>query len=211
MKIVRNLFLVISLPLAVITLSGCSPDSPSPTPTPGGLQWSSPPPMTIDQSKQYTATIKTNRGDIELQLFPQEAPIAVNNFVFLARQGFYDGVTFHRVVKDFVIQSGDPTGTGAGSPGYTFADEKVTRNYAAGTLAMANTGLSNTNGCQFFITLVDLTGRLEKKYTIFGEVTGGFNVVQEIGRVPVAARVTGGEVSSPTVDVHIDTIIIEEK
>ena len=167
------------------------------------MQWSSPPPMTIDQNKQYTATIKTNYGDIVLELFPKDAPITVNNFVFLARQGFYNGVKFHRVVKGFVIQGGDPTGTGAGGPGYRFADEKVTKDYVAGTLAMANAG-SDTNGSQFFITLVDLSGSLPKKYTIFGQVTGGFDVVQKIGDVPVQG-------SSPVKDVLIDSIAIEEK
>jgi peptidylprolyl isomerase len=166
--------------------------------------------MTIDQGRQYIATIKTNLGDIEVQLLPQDAPLAVNNFVFLAGEGFYNGVKFHRVVKDFVIQSGDPTGTGAGEPGYRFADEKVTRGYTPGILAMANSG-ANTNGSQFFITLADLSGSLPKKYTIFGEVTSGFNVVQKIGDVPVVAKYSGGEVSSPTVDVHIDTITIEER
>ena len=167
------------------------------------MQWSSPPPMTIDQNKQYTATIKTNYGDIVLQLFPKDAPVTVNNFVFLARQGFYNGVKFHRVVKGFVIQGGDPTGTGAGGPGYKFADEKVTKDYVAGTLAMANAG-SDTNGSQFFITLADVSGSLPKKYTIFGQVTSGFDVVQKIGDVPVYG-------SSPTKDVLIDSITIEEK
>jgi cyclophilin family peptidyl-prolyl cis-trans isomerase len=174
------------------------------------MQWSNPPPMTIDQNKQYTASIKTNYGDIEVQLFPKDAPVTVNNFVFLARQGFYNGVKFHRVVKGFVIQGGDPTGTGAGGPGYKFADEKVTKNYVAGILAMANAG-SNTNGSQFFITLSDLSGRLPKNYTIFGQVTSGLDVVQKIGDIPVKSKTTGGEVSSPTVDVHIDSITIEEK
>jgi len=185
---------------------------PTPSPTEGGksLQWSSPPPITIDPGRQYSATIKTNFGDIVVQLFPKDAPLAVNNFVFLARQGFYDGVKFHRVVKGFVIQSGDPTGTGTGGPGYRFADEKVTRDYVAGILAMANAG-SNTNGSQFFITLADLRARLPKDYTIFGQVTGGFDVALKIGDVPVTARLPGGEVSSPTVDVHIDTIVIEER
>ena len=180
------------------------------------MQWSSAPKMSIDQNKQYTATMKTNFGDIVIQLFPKDAPLAVNNFVFLARQGYYDGVKFHRVMKDFMIQSGDPTGTGTGGPGYKFADEKVTRDYIAGTLAMANSG-PNTNSSQFFITLADVSGKvpskyiLYKTYTIFGLVTSGFDVVQKIGNVPVKARYTGGEVSSPTVDVHIDTITIEEK
>ena len=167
------------------------------------MQWSNPPPMTIDQNKQYTATIKTNYGDIVLQLFPKDAPLAVNNFVFLARQGFYNGVKFHRVVKGFVIQGGDPTGTGTGGPGYRFADEKVTKDYIAGTLAMANAG-SDTNGSQFFITLTDLRGSLEKKYTIFGQVTSGFDVVQKIGDVPQ-------RYSSPVKDVLIDSITIAEK
>jgi cyclophilin family peptidyl-prolyl cis-trans isomerase len=167
------------------------------------MQWSSPPPMTIDRNKQYTATIKTNYGDIVLQFFPKDAPITVNNFVFLAGQGFYNGVKFHRVVKGFVIQGGDPTGTGTGGPGYRFADEKITKDYIAGTLAMANAG-TDTNGSQFFVTLVDLSGSLPKKYTIFGQVTSGFDVVQKIGDVPVDG-------SSPIKGVLIDSITIEGK
>jgi cyclophilin family peptidyl-prolyl cis-trans isomerase len=182
----------------------------TPPPTPTIKVYSAPPPMTIDQNKQYTATIKTNYGDIVVELFPKDAPLAVNNFVFLARQGFYDWVKFHRVVKGFVIQSGDPTGTGMGGPGYKFADEPVTRDYVPGTLAMANSG-PNTNGSQFFITLADLSGQLPKKYTIFGLVTSGFDVVQEIGNVPCKANPSlPGEISVPTVDVHINSISIEE-
>jgi peptidylprolyl isomerase len=169
--------------------------------------YSAPPPMTIDQNKTYTATIKTNYGDIVVQLLPKEAPLAVNNFVFLAQQGFYNGVKFHRVMKGFMIQSGDPTGTGTGGPGYQFADElPTTRDYVEGTLAMANTGRPNTNGSQFFITLADMSGSLQKNYTIFGLVTGGMDVVQKIGNVPV--KVVNGEDSSPTVDVHINTVTI---
>jgi len=166
--------------------------------------------MTIDQNKQYTATVKSNYGDITVQLFPKDAPLAVNNFVFLSRQSFYNGVKFHRVVKGFVIQGGDPTGTGRGGPGYKFADEPVTKDYVAGTLAMANAG-PNTNGSQFFITLADLSGRLPKNYTIFGLVTAGMDVVQKIGAVPVKSEAPGDEVSSPTADVHIDGVVIEEK
>jgi cyclophilin family peptidyl-prolyl cis-trans isomerase len=195
---------------AAMILSACS-QAPAGTTTPatsateGGnaMQWSSPPPMTIDQNKQYTATIKTDYGVIIVQLFPKDAPVTVNNFVFLARQGFYSGVKFHRVVKGFVIQGGDPTGTGAGGPGYRFDDEIVTKDYVAGTMAMANAG-ANTNGSQFFITLVDLTGSLPKKYTIFGQVISGFDVVQKIGDVPVQG-------SSPVKDVIIDSITIVEK
>jgi cyclophilin family peptidyl-prolyl cis-trans isomerase len=206
----KNLLLFILVLLTAAILPACSQTSTAVTAPPasiteGGsiMQWSSQPPMTIDQNKQYTATIKTNYGDIEVQLFPKDAPVTVNNFVFLARQGFYNGVKFHRVVKGFVIQGGDPTGTGTGSPGYRFADEKITKDYVAGTLAMANAG-ANTNGSQFFITLTDLRGSLEKKYTIFGQVTGGFDVVQKIGDVPVQG-------SSPVKDVIIDSITIEEK
>jgi len=222
MRKAQKLFLLVFIAAAMI-LSACSQEpagtttpedisKPASSSTKGGstMQWSSPPPMTIDQDKQYMAIIKTNFGDIEVQLFPKDAPLAVNNFVFLARQGFYDGVKFHRVAKDFVVQGGDPTATGMGSPGYRFADEKITKDYVAGTLAMANAG-PNTNGSQFFITLANLSGKLPKKYTIFGQVTSGLDVVKKIGDVPVKAKVPGGEVSSPTVDVHIDSITIEEK
>ena len=104
------------------------------------MRWSTPPAMTIDQNKQYTANITTNYGNIIVQLFAQEDPITVNNFVFLSQQGFYDGVNFFRVIKDYWIQTGDPTGMGGGGPGYKIPDEKVTRNYTAGTLAMLNAG-----------------------------------------------------------------------
>jgi cyclophilin family peptidyl-prolyl cis-trans isomerase len=211
------IIVMLSLIAGVMIFSGCSQTpaavtAPPTSITEGGsiMQWASPPPMTIDQNKQYTATIKTNYGDIEVQLFPKDAPVTVNNFVFLARQGFYNGVKFHRVVKGFVIQGGDPTGTGAGGPGYRFADEKISKDYVSGTLAMANAG-PDTNGSQFFITLSNLSGSLPKNYTIFGQVTGGLDVVKKIGNVPVQAKVPGAEVSSPTVDVHIDSIAIQEK
>ncbi|MFH1382843.1 MAG: peptidylprolyl isomerase [Chloroflexota bacterium] len=173
------------------------------------MRWSTPPAMAIDQNKEYTATIKTNYGDIVVQLLPKDAPLAVNNFVFLSQQGFYNGVKFHRVVKGFVIQGGDPTGTGTGGPGYKFADEPVTRDYVAGVLAMANAG-SNTNGSQFFITLADLRTALTKSYTIFGVVTSGMDVVQKIANVPVTMG-SDGAPSKPTVDVHINSVAIVEK
>jgi len=173
------------------------------------MQWPKPPEMAIDQKKQYEATIATNFGDIKVQLFPEDAPLAVNNFKFLADQGYYDGVKFHRVVKGFVIQSGDPTGTGRGDPGYRFDDESITKDYVEGTLAMANAG-PNTNGSQFFITLTDLSGRLPKAYTIFGLVTKGIDIVKKIGEVNVESG-SAGEASSPTVDVHIDKITVVEE
>jgi cyclophilin family peptidyl-prolyl cis-trans isomerase len=206
--------------VALLLITACSGKTTTPATTPAPtqttatmeektMQWSTPPVMTIDKNKTYTATIKTNYGEITIQLFPKEAPLAVNNFIFLARQGYYDGVKFHRIVKDFMIQGGDPTGTGSGTPGYRFADEKVTRNYVPGTLAMANAG-PNTNGSQFFIMLADVG--LPKSYTIFGIVNKGFDIVQKIGKAPVKANPQmGGEVSQPTVDIHIETITIEEK
>ncbi len=151
-------------------------------------QYSTPPAMQIDTNKKYHAVIKTNKGNIELELNPAEAPQTVNNFVTLARDGFYDGVSFHRVVPGFVIQGGDPTGSGRGGPGYQFKDEPVRRPYKAGTLAMANAG-PNTNGSQFFICLEDQPG-LPPSYTIFGDVTSGMNVVRSIKQGDVIQSIT---------------------
>jgi len=141
-------------------------------------QYSNPPEITIDLSKTHTATVHTNHGDIEIEFFAEEAPQAVNNFVFLAREGFFDSTIFHRVVPGFVIQGGDPTGTGRGGPGYRFRDElDHPRSYTRGTVAMANSG-PNTNGSQFFVCLADVG--LPHAYTIFGKVTGGMDAVDAI-------------------------------
>jgi cyclophilin family peptidyl-prolyl cis-trans isomerase len=214
MKKIHWFFIPLMAILAMI-LPACSQNtSATPNSTPsiqgGNMQWSTAPAMTIDKNKNYTANITTNYGSIIVQLLAKEDPITVNNFVFLARQGYYNGVKFHRIVKNFMIQTGDPTGTGSGNPGYRIPDEKVTRNYVAGTLAMANTGQPNTGSAQFFITLVDATSSLSKTYTIFGVVTTGFDVVTKIGGLPVKANIVG-ELSSPTVDVHIDTVTITEQ
>jgi len=142
-------------------------------------QWSSPPEMTIDPEKSYTATLKTDQGDIVIQLYADKTPRTVNNFVFLARQGFYNGTIFHRVIKDFMTQGGDPTGTGRGSPGYNFADEfHSALRHEPGVLSMANAG-PNTNGSQFFITHVK-TPWLDGKHTVFGKVIKGMDVVLAI-------------------------------
>jgi cyclophilin family peptidyl-prolyl cis-trans isomerase len=138
-------------------------------------QYDSAPDLTVDLSTKYTAKVQTNHGDITLELLPERSPQTVNNFVFLAREGFYDGVIFHRVIKDFMIQGGDPTGTGTGGPGYKFRDElEGDGTYSRGTVAMANSG-PNTNGSQFFIMHKDVG--LPHSYTIFGRVTDGIEAV----------------------------------
>lgn len=145
-----------------------------------GKQWSTPPAMGIDPKKTYTATFKTDKGDIIVQLHADKVPNTVNNFVFLARQGFYDGTIFHRVIADFMVQGGDPTGTGMGGPGYKFADEfhAELKHDKPGVLSMANAG-PNTNGSQFFITHVP-TPWLNNKHSVFGQVTGGMDVLMSI-------------------------------
>ena len=148
-----------------------------------------PPEMEIDTSARYEVTIETDRGTIVLDLDPALAPTTVNNFVALARQGFYSGLTFHRVEPGFVIQGGCPEGSGRGGPGYRFEDEPVLGEYTKGAVAMANAG-PNTNGSQFFICLSDLTGRLPKQYNLFGHVTSGIEVVDAIQRGDTMTSVT---------------------
>jgi cyclophilin family peptidyl-prolyl cis-trans isomerase len=172
----------------------------------GHKQWSQAPAMQIDGSKNYHAVLDTSKGEIEVELFATEAPKTVNNFVFLAREGFYDGVPFHRVISGFMVQTGDPTGTGTGGPGYRFADEKVDRSYDRGTLAMANAG-PNTNGSQFF--LMHQSRPLPPNYTIFGRVTRGLDVLDAIASVPVGAS-RGGEQSSPREEVKINSVRVQE-
>jgi peptidyl-prolyl cis-trans isomerase B (cyclophilin B) len=130
--------------------------------------YSAPPPMTIDLKKHYTATLTTERGDLQLELFTADAPKTVNNFVFLIKEGFYDNTVFHRVISDFMVQGGDPTGTGRGGPGYRFTDEFSSQKHGAGVLSMANAG-PNTNGSQFFITHSPQP-HLNGKHTVFGKL-----------------------------------------
>ena len=151
-----------------------------------------PPDMTIDTDLLYTVTISTDRGTIVLELDPQLAPVTVNNFVTQARAGFYDGLTFHRVVPGFVIQGGDPKGTGAGGPGYTFADEPVRGEYVDGAVAMANSG-PDTNGSQFFICIDDCQGKLDKLYNLFGQTVEGLDVAKSIKVGDVMRSVTVAE------------------
>lgn len=176
-----------------------------------GKQWDTPPEMAIDTAKQYFATIETLKGSIKVDLFAKETPKTVNNFVFLASEKFYDGVKFHRIIKDFMVQTGDPKGDGTGGPGYKFADEPITRDYKKGTLAMANSG-PNTNGSQFFIIHKDYP--LPKNYTIFGMIdpsdTESLKVLDAIAETPVETG-PSGEPSQPTEEVTIKTVTIEEK
>jgi cyclophilin family peptidyl-prolyl cis-trans isomerase len=165
--------------------AGGSPGTnPTPTPSPSpsmssGKSYSAPPPMTINTAHKYLVTMQTTKGAITLLLDPKLAPKTVNNFVFLANDHFYDGLKFHRVEPSFVIQGGDPEGTGRGGPGYKFADEPVLGEYTAGAVAMANSG-PNTNGSQFFICTVDDSKKLAKSYNLFGYVQTGMDVVLKI-------------------------------
>ena len=155
-------------------------------------QYDAPPPLTIDPAKRYTATFETEKGDIVVSLFADKAPNTVNNFVFLAREGFYDGTTFHRVIPDFMAQGGDPTGTGRGDPGYRFADEFAPglKHDKPGILSMANAG-PNTNGSQFFLTFAP-TPHLDGRHAVFGEVTAGMDVLLSVSpRDPQSASAPG--------------------
>lgn len=168
-------------------------------------QFSAPPEMGIDPAKTYKATIATNHGDIEVRLFADQAPRTVNNFVFLAREGFYDDVIFHRVIEGFMIQGGDPTGTGTGGPGYKFADEldaSRSHGYKKGTLAMANAG-PNTNGSQFFIMHTDYG--LPPQYSVFGTTIDGLDVVDDIATTKTARG------DRPVDDVVINSVTVTEE
>jgi len=171
-------------------------------------QFAAPPPMQINPNTTYIANILTTKGDLTVELFTSDAPATVNNFVFLAQSGFYNGLKFHRVIKDFMIQTGDPKGDGTGGPGYKFADEPVTRSYNKGIVAMANAG-PNTNGSQFFVVHgAQLT--LPPRYTIFGHVTDGITTIDAIAESPVQAS-SNGEVSFPVEQILINRIDITER
>lgn len=163
------------------------------------------PKMSIDKTKKYTAIMKTTAGDIEIELFADKTPITVNNFVSLSKKKFYENVIFHRTIKGFMIQGGDPTGTGSDGPGYKFNDEKFDGEYTRGTLAMANAG-PNTNGSQFFIMHKDM--QLAKNYVIFGKVTKGLETVDKIAEAPTQP---GGEESTPINPVKILSVEIVQK
>ena len=181
-------------PTVAATAAGAPTVTQPPTPTisvsspSGRVMYSSPPQMLLDSSSDYAADFRTNYGNFRVDLLVTQTPITVNNFVFLAQQGFYDGLTFHRVIENFMIQGGDPTGNGTGGPGYAFQDEIVPGVVfdAPGKLAMANAG-PGTNGSQFFLTTVP-TPHLNGNHTIFGTVTEGQAVVDAISRVNTGPR-----------------------
>ena len=194
---VRTLIrLIIGMALISVNLIAvsCDGSESEPTPTPGPapepepatetppevklMNWDSPPPMSIDTGKKYTAIMETVKGTLVLVLFAADVPGTVNNFVFLARQGYYDGTTFHRVLADFMTQGGDQTGTGRGGPGYSFEDEFTEHGHVAGALSMANSG-PNTNGSQFFITFVAVH-QLDGRHTVFGQLVEGMDVLESI-------------------------------
>jgi cyclophilin family peptidyl-prolyl cis-trans isomerase len=163
--------------------------------------------MQIDQSKTYSAVLKTTEGEITIDLEAKKTPLTTNNFVSLAKEGLYNGTIFHRVIKDFMIQGGDPNGDGTGGPGYKFADEPFDGEYTRGTVAMANSG-PNTNGSQFFIMHKDYA--LPKNYVIFGHVSKGIEVVDKIAEAAVTSG-GGGENSKPVSPVTVQTVEIVEK
>jgi cyclophilin family peptidyl-prolyl cis-trans isomerase len=182
--------------------------SPTPTPIQTLNNQPSEAPLSAYQMENVTATIKTGKGNIEISFYPKDAPNAVANFIKLTKQGFYSGVIFHRVIKGFMIQGGDPTGTGTGGPGYQFADElnpstpSYQAGYKKGVVAMANSG-PNTNGSQFFIMLADYP--LGNNYTIFGKVIKGQEVVDEIGNAQTGAN------DRPVDPVKMDSVTITEQ
>lgn len=163
-------------------------------------QWNNPPALVIDPKKKYLATISTEKGDLQVELFADKTPKTVNNFVFLAREGFYDGTIFHRVITGFMAQGGDPTGSGRGGPGYRFADEfhPGLKHNKPGILSMANAG-PGTNGSQFFITHVP-TPHLDNRHAVFGQLTGGMDVLLSIPeRDPMRPQYPGVKINSITI------------
>ncbi|MEG6523113.1 peptidylprolyl isomerase [Desulfotomaculum sp. 1211_IL3151] len=175
-------------------------------------KYKNPPQMFIDKNKHYEATVKTNRGSFKIDFFAAETPSTVNNFIFLAKEGFYNGVPFHRIIKDFMVQTGDPLGNGTGGPGYKFNDELPPPHpYASGMIAMANSG-PNTNGSQFFICTGEQAKFLNNtpNYTVFGQIIEGMEVVRIISDTPVVKN-DWGELSQPMEQIYINNISIVEK
>lgn len=179
------ILLIVLVSLLGLACGGTTPapvQPPEPSPeaeaAPEPKTYSEPPPMIIDTTKKYTAFMETEKGTIALELFAEDVPVTVNNFVFLAQEGFYDGSTFHRVIPGFMAQGGDPTGTGRGGPGYSFEDEFTSHTHGTETLSMANAG-PDTNGSQFFITYAPQPA-LDGKHSVFGQVIEGIDVLESL-------------------------------
>jgi cyclophilin family peptidyl-prolyl cis-trans isomerase len=188
--------------------SACAPFLTAGNKPSGTKQWAAPPKQVIDSTKQYTATIYTTYGLVTANILPKLAPITANNFVFLACNGFYDGLIFHRVIPGFMIQGGDPKGDGTGGPGYTIKDEKVARAYTIGDLAMANKGAgTNSGGSQFFVVQGAEGVSLSRDYSLFGHVTAGLSVVNLIAEAPTHQG-GDGAMSAPNNPVKITKILI---
>jgi len=201
---------IILLPILIIFIFSKSPTeeqsaNPNSSTVLADQSQNQPPPMTIDKTKKYQALLKTSEGDITIELFSAKTPITVNNFVTLAKKDFYNNTVFHRIIKGFMIQGGDPKGDGTGGPGYKFNDEPFEGEYTRGTVAMANAG-PNTNGSQFFIMHQD--NNLPKNYVIFGKVIKGIEVVDKIATAPVQPT---GEKSTPVNPATIQTVEIVEE
>lgn len=197
-----------------LLIAGCGSSSnvssPKASPTARVLAFHAAPRVTINPHAVYTATLVTSDGSLGLRLLPKVAPVTVNNFVFLARHHFYDGVLFHRIIKGFMVQTGDPTGTGTGGPGYTIPDEKVTMPYTVGTVAMANTGRAHSGGSQFFI-IVAARYPLAPHYTIFGQVISGMKTLERIASTPVGPQPANPqEISYPLKTVTLKRVTIHE-
>jgi len=184
-RIASIILIAAIFPLAACPGGGTPAETPGETPKP--KTYSAPPAMQIDASKSYTATIETEKGNLVLELFASDVPVTVNNFVFLAREGFYDNTTFHRVIADFMAQGGDPTGTGAGGPGYKFADEFTSHSHVTGALSMANAG-ANTNGSQFFICYSPQP-HLDGRHSVFGQLTEGMDVLLQLSNGDAIKRI----------------------
>ncbi len=206
---------LLAIGLLLIALAACGEAEPaaeaSETAEGGVKQYSNHPGTVIEAGKTYSAVIKTNLGDMTFDLLADESPMAVNSFVFLAREGYFNGVIFHRIIPGFMGQSGDPTGTGGGGPGYKYDIETPSGPYIRGSLAMANAG-PGTNGSQFFIVFDNLTeqGRLSPDYSLFGQMSDGEPALKALESVPVTAK-PSGERSQPLEEVRISTIEIIER
>jgi cyclophilin family peptidyl-prolyl cis-trans isomerase len=201
----------LALTAAIGLLAGCGGAPSTEEQASGGERqttFSEAPEMRIDTAKSYEAVVKTTKGEFTIELFAKDAPIAVNSFVFLAQQRYFEGIVFHRIVPDFVIQTGDPTGTGMGGPGYSFKDELDSPyEYGPGIVAMANSG-ANTNGSQFFVCTGEWSKDLNKypDYTIFGRIKAGMETVLAIGATPVG----GANGDTPQETITIESVTIHE-